>query len=63
MPISSADSTLRAAVLCRYPIEASGVQTESKYIYFIALDIDIAASPEGGNLITDCETIEILAIV
>jgi hypothetical protein len=54
----------RAAILCRYPIEASGLQTtKATWIYFLAEDIDFATSLSGMNVITDCEAVEIVAVI
>lgn len=54
---------LRAAVLCRYPLELSGwTRRDITYLYFLADDIDMATSTDGTNIITGCQTIELLAV-
>jgi len=54
---------IRAAVVCRYPIIFSGLdRPDVTYIYFLAEDIDMATSTDGTNIITSCETIEIIAV-
>jgi len=60
----TADATpIRAAVVCRYPIEFSGLTLEGiTYLYFLAEDIDLATSTDGTNIITSCETIELIAV-
>jgi len=59
----TADDTIRAAVVCRYPIIFSGLDlTPITYLYFLAEDIDMATSTDGTNIITNCQTIELIAV-
>lgn len=57
------DPPIRAAVVCRYPIICSGLDIpDADYIYFLAEDIDMATSTDGSNIITSCQTIDIIAV-
>lgn len=55
--------TLRAAVICRFPVAFSGLDLPHVTdLYFLAEDIDMAQSTDGTSVITNCQTIEIIAV-
>lgn len=57
------DNPIRAAVVCRYPVACSGLTLPHvDHIYFLAEDIEMATSTDGTNIITSCQTIEIIAV-
>lgn len=57
------DTTIRAAVVCRFPVAFSGLEVDHvTHLYFLAEDIDMATSTDGTNIITSCQTIEIIAV-
>jgi hypothetical protein len=57
------DSAIRAAVVCRYPVSHSGLDLKNvTYVYFLAEDIDMATATDGTAIITNCQTIEIIAV-